>query len=152
VVYYFESSGIVKRYVREIGSAWVKSVVDPTLGNIIHLSRITGVEVVSAITRLQRSGSISTTDAALMLTDFRHDFTSDYRKVEITPSLVTHAMSLAETHALRGYDAVQLACALRVNARCHTLGEPFVMVSADAALSTAALAEGLPVEDPNAHL
>jgi hypothetical protein len=42
-VYFFDSSGIVKRYINEIGSAWVTSLVDPATGNPIHLASITGV-------------------------------------------------------------------------------------------------------------
>jgi predicted nucleic acid-binding protein len=150
-VLFFDTSAIVKRYVNETGSAWVDTLVDPTTGNLIYLARITGVEVVSAITRRQRAGGISAPDAALMLTDFRHDFANDYLKIEIIPSRIAHAMSLAENHALRGYDAVQLACALRARAQSLRLGRPFTMISADAALNAAAVAEGLSVDDPNTH-
>jgi hypothetical protein len=61
-------------------------------------------------------------------------------------------MSLAETHALRGYDAVQCAAALVVHTYRQVLGMPtLAFVSADGALNTAAVAEGLIVDDPNAH-
>jgi predicted nucleic acid-binding protein len=61
-------------------------------------------------------------------------------------------MILAQTHGLRGYDAVQLAAALRVNSRRlsrRTSGA--ILVSADLELLAAATAEGLAVEDPNTH-
>jgi predicted nucleic acid-binding protein len=150
--YFFDSSAIVKRYVSETGTAWVISVVDPATGHRIYLARITGVEVVSAITRQGRGGSLSATDAATAITQFRHDFAQEYRLVEIMPLLVSRAMTLAEAYALRGYDAVQLAAALRVNAHRLARGMPaLTFVSADAALNAAATAEGLTVEDPNAH-
>jgi hypothetical protein len=60
-------------------------------------------------------------------------------------------MALAETHALRGYDAVQLAAALNVNSACAAAGAVFTLVSADGELNAAARAEGLAVEDPNLH-
>jgi hypothetical protein len=61
-------------------------------------------------------------------------------------------MTLAETHALRGYDAVQLAAAIEVHARGMSLGLPVLtLVSADGDLNMAATIEGLTVEDPNIH-
>jgi hypothetical protein len=51
-------------------------------------------------------------------------FAGLYHIIEITPTLVAQAMILAETYALRGYDAVQLAVAVEVNARGISLGLP----------------------------
>jgi hypothetical protein len=82
---------------------------------------------------------------------FRHDFTTEYRVVEITPALILTAMALAETHTLRSYDAVQLAAAVEVNVQCVALGVALTLISADAALNAAAMAEGLAVDDPNSH-
>ena len=55
--------------------------------------------------------------------------------VEITPALLTDAMDIAERHALRGYDAVQLAAAIHANNRrvARKLA-PLVFVTADASL------------------
>ena len=61
------------------------------------------------------------------------------------------AMSLAEAHRLRGYDAVQLAAALQVLVACSALGAPLTFVSADANLNAAAAAEGLTVDNPVLH-
>lgn len=151
-VYFFDSSAIVKRYVRETGTAWVISIIDLTTDNRIYVARITGVEVVSAITRQGRGGGLSITDAASAIEQFRYDFVNEYRVIEISHALIDRAMSLAETHALRGYDAVQLAAALEVNTRRLALEMPVLtLVSADVALNAVATVEGLPVEDPNAH-
>ena len=75
-----------------------------------------------------------------------------YIVVEITPSLFNEAMRLANTHALRAYDAVQLAAALEINHLEQDAGfAPLTLVSADHALNIAAVAEGLSVDDPNLH-
>ena len=150
-VYYFDTSGLVKRYVAEIGTAWVTSIMDPVAGNLLHVARLTGVEVVSAITRRARGGSLSAAHAASALTRFRVDFRTRFQIVGIRVALVKHAMRLAETHVLRGYDAVQLAAALQVHRRCVALGHSLTLVSADTDLNAAAVAEGLLVEDPNSH-
>jgi predicted nucleic acid-binding protein len=151
-VYFFDSSAIVKHYMQETGTQWVNSIIDPVANHIIYLARITGVEVISAITRRERSGTMSAQDAATALAQFRKDFASEYQALEMTAALLTRAMSLAETHALRGYDAVQLAAALEVNHFYSVSGLPaLTLISADAELNTAAIAEGLTVDNPNNH-
>ena len=150
--YFFDSSALVKRYVQETGTAWVLRVTDPAAGHSIYVARITGVEVVSALTRQTRSGALSPTVTATALAAFRHDFAHQYYTVDITPMVVNRAMNVAETHALRGYDAVQCAVALVVHMYRRALGMPTLMlVSADATLNSAAAAEGLLVDDPNVH-
>jgi predicted nucleic acid-binding protein len=74
------------------------------------------------------------------------------RIIEITPDLMNQAVVVAQTHALRGYDAVQLASALLINSDRLSLGMSAVtLISADVALNAAAIAEGLTVDDPNSH-
>jgi hypothetical protein len=50
----FDASGIVKRYINEIGTGWVQSLADPAASHELFLTRIGRVEVVSAITRRGR--------------------------------------------------------------------------------------------------
>ena len=151
-VYVVDSSALVKRYVRERGTAWVRSLTDSAAGHTLYIAGITGVEVVSALTRQTRSGALAPAAAAQALTQFRHDFTHQYQTVDLTPPLITRAMALAETHALRGYDAVQCAVAVAIHYARLARGMPVLtLVSADAALNTAAAAEGLQIDNPNAH-
>jgi len=150
--YFFDSSAIVKRYLIEAGTAWVGSITDLAAGNKVYLARVTLVEVISAITRKARSSGLSATEASKAIADFRYDFGNEYSVIELTPRLIEQAADLAEAHALRAYDAVQLAAALEINANMRLAGAPpITLVSADGALNTAALAEGLAVDDPNTH-
>ncbi len=150
--YFFDASGIVKRYVRETGTAWVQAVADPAGGNLAYLARISVVEVTSAIVRRQRGGSIAAPDAAAALAQFRQDIALEYRLIEIAPPLLAAAALLAESHALRAYDAVQLAAVAELHAHRTAAGLPAVtLVSADQDLNTAAASLGLLVEDPNLH-
>jgi predicted nucleic acid-binding protein len=72
--------------------------------------------------------------------------------IEITPAVITRAMQLAETHGLRGYDAVQLAAALIVQKMREVLGlSALELVSADRDLNDAAAREDLTVDNPNSH-
>lgn len=62
------------------------------------------------------------------------------------------ACDLLERHPLRAYDAVQLASALESNQLFLTdAAITLTFVSADQRLLTAAIAEGLAVEDPNLY-
>ena len=150
--YFLDTSALVKRYVHEIGSTWVEAVTDPVTGNAIYILWMTEVEVTSAITRRQRGGTLSATDAATALAQFRQDLANEYNSIEVTPALLTTAVALVETHGLRAYDAVQLAAATTLQAYRATLAlTNLIFVSADHDLNTAAGAEGLSVEDPHTH-
>ena len=151
-VYFCDSSALVKRYAQETGSAWVEALTDPQAGHRLYLARITAVEVIAAVARRQRGGALSAADAAAALTDFAYDLAHQYRQVDITSRLITQAMRLAETYALRGYDAVQLAAVLTVHTAREAQGlSRLTLVSADQELNAAAVAEGLLVDDPNTH-
>ncbi|MDQ2855765.1 MAG: type II toxin-antitoxin system VapC family toxin [Acidobacteriota bacterium] len=148
--FFCDSSAIVKRYVNEKGSNFVDSLADLKIGNVILLARITRVEIAAAIARRLKGGSITTTDAQNAIVAFQHDLTNNYFTVEITDALLSRAMSLATKHALRGYDAVQLAAALEAaDERIANQLPPLTLVSADDELNTAARAESLNVENPN---
>jgi len=41
----FDASGIAKRYINEIGTAWVRGLTDRVASHEIFLARITRVEV-----------------------------------------------------------------------------------------------------------
>jgi hypothetical protein len=151
-VYFLDSSAVVKRYAEETGSAWVAAVTDPQVGHRLYLARITAVEVVAAMMRRQRGGAMTAADATTALTDFSDDLAQQYLQIDITTSLLTQAMQLAATYALRGYDAVQLAAALTVHhARAALRFPPLTLVSADQELNTAARTAGVLVDDPNTH-
>jgi uncharacterized protein len=146
-IYFLDTSALVKRYVSETGTAWVQALTDPTAGNVHCIARITRPEMVAAITRRERGGHLAPANAVTALTDFDYDFARQYLIVSMSDALIDHAAVLARTHGLRGYDAVQLAAALEVWTQIPTT----VLISGDSDLNAAALAEGMPVDDPNAH-
>ena len=102
-IYFLDSSAVIKRYAQEIGTAWVQALTLPTGPHSHFLARITWVEVISAVTRRERSGHLSPPGAAGALSDFQQDFGRQYIPVEISAALIGHAGSLARLHALRGY-------------------------------------------------
>lgn len=152
-IYFIDSSALVKRYVNEIGSTWTLRLFDPVLDNEFFIAAITGVEIIAAITRRARSGSINVTDATLVCQQIRNDLQTDYSIVEITEEIIDSGMKLAEKRGLRGYDAVQLAAGCAVNALCIASGlSPVIFVSADNELNLAAASEDLSIKNPNNYL
>ena len=150
--YFCDTSAIVKRYVNEPGTAWLISITDRGAGGRVFVAGITGAEAVAALTRKSRGGGLSPTDTAAAIAAFRHDFTNEFGIVAVTPRLIGMAMSLAEKHGLRGYDSVQLAAGLITQTRRQARGlSALTFLSADTELNAAAAAEGLIVDDPNAH-
>jgi predicted nucleic acid-binding protein len=149
-VYFIDSSALVKRYVSETGTAFVTGITDPAAGHHTYVARITGVEAIAALARRERAGDVSADALAAALGQFRQEFANVYRIVEMTSPLLSDAMRLAESRAVRGYE-VQLAAALRVDMECAALGLSSTLISADGGLNAAAMAEGLAVEDPNTH-
>ena len=146
--YFFDTSALIKRHVKEKGRAWVRSLVRANAGHTLYIARITSVEVTSGITRRQRPGDLTAAQAAAILGHFRRHLIQRYRVIELTPALFADAMRAARKHRLRAYDAVQLAVALHVDSLQQTAGLGTVtMLSADQALNDAGIAEGLTVDD-----
>lgn len=150
--YFFDSSALVKRYVTEPGTPWIRSITTITAVHEIVIAHITPVEVMSAVTRQIRSGTLSTrTGRAIRLLLHRH-VKRQYKLVRFSDELVVAAEDLLEHYFLRAYDSVQLASALEINNRLMMAGaNPITFVSGDQRLLMAAMAEGLAVDDPYQH-
>jgi hypothetical protein len=146
----FDASGIVKRYLTEIGSGWVQGLTDPAIAHELFLTRLTRVEIVAAITR--RGRGVPVAAAPSLLAQFRHDSAHQYTILEISAAILVDAERQAETHGLRAYDAVQLAVAadLHRDRLIHGLSR-LTLISADQELNAAAIAEGIDVDDPTMH-
>jgi predicted nucleic acid-binding protein len=108
------------------------------------------VEVCAALSRRQKSGRIATAQFQKSIKRLRRDFTERLNVTASTESIVIEALRLAQVHALRGYDALQLATALEANRRRSVRDLPaLTLVSSDNELNRAANSEGISVEDPN---
>jgi uncharacterized protein len=78
------------------------------------------------------------------------DVNDRFSVFKINDAIISQAMKLAVNHALRGYDAVQLASALYAEQELSQLNlSPLIFVSADNELNNAAKTEGLNIENPN---
>ncbi len=151
--YYFDTSALVKYYVFEPGTTWVKSLLDARSDgeweNTIFTSLLSVVEVSAAFAKRQRAGDISKLYAAI-LARFLKDGRERCVFSRVNNAVIELASDLTGVHPLRAYDAVQLATALLINRFFAKRGlSPITFVSADGSLCKAASDEGLAVENPN---
>jgi predicted nucleic acid-binding protein len=151
-IYFFDTSALVKRYISEPGSAWVRTLYAPDAKNECVIAEISAVELVAAIFRRVNRGDVSLTEADNAMTEFQAALQIDQVLLETSLPRIQTAMEFARKHRLRGYDAVQLAMAKFLSDQCRSLGlaDP-VIITSDLELAAAAAAEGLTVDDPNTH-
>lgn len=138
MIRYFDSSALVKRYVRETGSATVRRLL---MSGVAASSRLSELEVASGISRRTREGAFTVERRDRMLAALQRDVQT-FAVVELTPEVVSQSRLLLLRHPLRAGDAVQLASCLQLQ---QQLGQPVPFVAFDRRLAQAGLAEGLTV-------
>jgi len=154
VNYFLDASAVVKRYILETGSGWIRTLVDPAGSRQIILAEITLAEVAAALSARQRSSDgISRRQRDAMLAAFLADCRYMFHLRAVNRVVIDRAVRLTQRHRLRGYDVVQLAAALETSDALLAAQLPgLVFVAADGDLLAAARAEGLAAENPNDHL
>jgi predicted nucleic acid-binding protein len=133
---YFDASALVKRYVREKGSAKVQRLL---AAEVPATSRLSAVEIASAVARRLREGNLSGEDRDRILAALDRDLTA-VLVVEVTAAVVTSAQGLLQRHPLRTGDAIQLASCLHLQ---EHIEEDVTFVGFDDRLLAAARAERL---------
>lgn len=148
---YFDTSALVKRYLTETGSAWVRQRCAERQRTIAIIS-LGQLEVTAAAAGRLRGKSITQPEFDHMHTIWLTDFQYDYNVTQLVPAHITTGIELVMRHRLRGYDAVHLACALLLNAALLAQQLPaLTFVSADQDLLNAAQIEGLMTDNPNLY-
>ncbi len=152
--FYLDTSALVKRYIDEPGSTWVRQICDASDNetnaplHVIMIASITVVEAVAALFILERRNVIRKTTAERAYERFFDDFENAYQITAITSDLLLNAASLARRYPLKAYDAVQLALALNTKETLAQNEIELTFVSGDNQLLQAAQVEGLAVENP----
>jgi predicted nucleic acid-binding protein len=134
VIAYFDTSAVVPLLIAEAGSVRAASLWNGA--DRVVSARLVYPEGRAALAQAHRLGRLT----ARQLRDAASELDSRFEEldlVEIDDVLARRAGHLAETHSLRGYDAVHLAAADRVR------DSDLIIVAGDAALLDAATAEGM---------
>ena len=138
---YFDTSALIKRFVEEPGSKRVEALIDgePTLAT----SKVAYAEVHAGLARKRREGGLTAAAHRKTWRAFDADWRA-YVRVDLADPLLLLARDLVQRHPLRGFDAIHLASALRLQ---EQLGEQIHLVASDDRLLTAARYEGLQTSD-----
>ena len=128
----------MKRYVREPGAVAVRRFLKSDSG---AASRLSEVEVASALVRRAREGAFTVAERDRALASLADDLAT-LIIVEFTPEITADARALLTRHRLRAGDAVQLASCLYLQ---RELSQPLPFVAFDDRLAEAAGHEGLTV-------
>lgn len=136
MIYFLDSSALVKRYLTEPGSAEVRALFRQKRS--IAVARIASAELAAAVACQHREGAVTETNRDAILGRLNRDF-AQMTVVEVKAAMLARVPALVVRWPLRGYDAVQLAAALAL----HATGAPTTLWSSDGDLVAAALGEGL---------
>lgn len=139
MIHFLDSSALVKRYVEEAGSAVVGTLFRGR--KVLAVSRLAEVEVSLALARRARRGDLEEAEARVHAERLLRDLTA-LRVVELRQRTFDSARIVGWEYGLRAYDALQLACAIRLKAETAM---PLTFWSADESLNEAARTEGMRV-------
>ena len=150
-LYYFDTSGLIKHYVPEIGSERVDALLVQEAAAVAAIVR---VEVASALARRAREGGLTTAQRDTLYARFLNDL-SDMIIVPLDEALLARAADLARTSTLdaplRALDAIHLASAFVIfETHPPEDGSAGTFITADRQLGRAAEHAGLRVIDPEA--
>lgn len=151
--YYLDASALVKNYVKEFGSTWVRQIVAAGESNIVT-GTLSLPEVGAAFAILARTGRLTKREGREVFDLFFDDINKLITVAEVTLSIAMAAANLTQRYPLKGYDAVHLATALSLARDLYTGGLASTLVTGDDQMIRAARSEGLPIANPfdYAHL
>jgi predicted nucleic acid-binding protein len=136
MIVFLDTSALVKLYVQEQGSEYIRRYVGAC--DAVMVSAVAYPEGRAALARVHRNGSLDAPDYQLA----KQQLETDWIRMVVLPattSTLRIAGDLAEHHALRGFDAVHLACALVGRTAQH--GSPVSFATWDGELVAAARRE-----------
>ncbi len=150
--YYLDTSALIKRYIDELGSDWLRATLGTQPLPTIIVVHLVIVEVTSALTRRVRESTLTLANYTRVQDAFRSDCLHEYEIVIAVGDIIDQANLLLERYPLRAYDAVHLATAVVANHQLLANNlTPLTFLSADDRLNDAAYAEGLMMDNPNHH-
>lgn len=142
MIYYLDSSALVKRYAAESGSESITALVEGD--QMIAVSWLALPETLSAVARRAKGGSVSAEDLAAIRTQLNRDM-QRFMIVDVSGAPVAGIEALIARHALRGADSIHLSTALWLKKASKA---SVVFVASDQELLVAARAERLKTLDP----
>lgn len=136
MIAYFDTSALVPLFIDEPSTERCTQLWNES-SRVVSV-RLLYPEARSSLARAERMGRITSAQLTAAIVEL-DSIIIEVDHVEVTAELAYSAGELAQTHALRGYDAVHLAAASSVS------DADVIVVTGDADLAAAATATGIPV-------
>ncbi len=137
MILYLDTSAWLKLYVAERGTEEVIAAVQSA--ELIAISRIAYAEARAALARVLREKRTTRVEHRRRIAALDADY-GEALKIEVSEEVIRQAGELAESHALRGFDAIQLASAKWLARKTR---KPVRLLAFDQRLNEAASALGL---------
>ena len=157
--YFLDTSALVKYYILEPGSSWIRSLIDtyPTgIGqplNAIVIAELSLVEAAAAFAILHRMDRLRRKLRDTAFSALSSDITSHrYQVMPILSNDIVVAANLTQDYPLKAYDAMQLAVAIRLRSVLLQRGIGVIFISGDQTQLTAAQIEGMQSQNPFDHV
>jgi predicted nucleic acid-binding protein len=109
MIFYFDTSALVKRYVEETGSREVNALFEGE-NAILGSAIITRVEMAAALQKAVRLNNAPEALLAETWQDFLDDWNT-FTRIQVSDALVERASRISFDYKLRGYDSLHLAAA-----------------------------------------
>ena len=151
VVFYLDTSVVVKRYMEEPGSEFADRLYDNVIASKDHslsTSILTIVEFIATISGAKKGEIITEED----LRDIVHIFTKETEHIKIRPldeSIMVKSIGVIIDHSVRTMDALHLSSAMQLRDMMEGLNEKGILVSNDTEMCDAALNDGFIVLRPD---
>jgi len=110
MIVYFDTSALLKYYIREEGSDKVIALMD-NVDNLNGSIVVTQVEMTAAIQKAVRMNASSSKTASNAWKIFLDDWQS-FTRLRVTTGTIEKASDIAWKYGLRGYDSLHLAAGL----------------------------------------
>ncbi len=144
MIVYFDTSALVKRYLRETDSDKVVALLNGS-GHFFGSSVVAKVEMSAAFQKAVRMDIVSAAGAKEIWNDFLSHWQS-FARLRVTEGTIERASDIAWKHGLRGYDSLHLAAAMFWQ---ETLGMQVLIAAFDRDLRRVSRLTGLEVWFPD---
>jgi len=144
VIYYFDTSALVKKYAVETGTKQVVGLFGEDVPAATSI--LTYPELIAGVGRKKRDGEIAEKDHRALLAKFEADWLA-FLIVEFQDALLPIQKRLSSRHPLKGADLVHLSSLLWLKDASQ---EDVALVASDVQLLQAAKREGVEIINPEA--
>lgn len=118
MVVYLDTSALLKLYVEEEGSELVREAVG--IAELTATSTVAYAEARAGLARRWREDDFTDAEYRGAVEDLDADWIT-YARLDVSNAVARSAGELAERYALRGFDSIHLASALRLSDRFEDL-------------------------------